>query len=319
MFVFSNVAHAQPKLAFPLSCDLGQDCFVVNYVDADPSDKAADFTCGPRTYNDHQGTDIGLIDRVAMEKGVDVLAAADGTVLRVRDEIEDKEPTAAEMAAMLAENKGCGNGVLVDHGAGWQTIYCHLKQGSVVVKPSQTVKAGDKIAQAGQSGAAEFPHLHLGVFFESHTVDPFTGINKQDGCGGFPHPLWNKEIAYSPVFLYAAGFKDHAPDFEAIKIDAASPGTLSPNAEALVFWGGLYGAAEGDQIHIEVTDPVGALFASRDITQDGTRARQFYYVGRKRSEDSFIPGEYVGTLTWTRVDQTGNPLVRSLRKAIDVR
>ncbi len=313
LLLWASSVHAQPQLQFPLSCALGQDCFFVNYVDVDASDKAVDFTCGPRTYDDHQGTDIGLKDRVSMEKGVDVMAAAPGTVLRVRDEIEDKQPSADEMASMLAANKGCGNGILVDNGDGWQTIYCHLKQGSTAVKTGQTIKAGDKIAQAGQSGAAEFPHLHLGVFFEGHTIDPFSGFHSTPSCKNSRKPLWAKDIPYSPVSLYAAGFTSNAPDFEALKINSSTPDTLPTAAPALVFWTGLYGVIQGDEIKIEIRDPAGEIFASRESMQDKTRARQFYYIGRRTPKEGLSSGTYTGKLSWKRGEEE-----RTIEKRITI-
>ena len=71
--------YAQPQLLFPVDCVEGKDCWVVNYVDVEPmADLVKDFNCGPRSYDNHKGTDIAIRDWVAMEKGVDVFAAADG-------------------------------------------------------------------------------------------------------------------------------------------------------------------------------------------------------------------------------------------------
>jgi murein DD-endopeptidase MepM/ murein hydrolase activator NlpD len=39
-------------------------------------------------------------------------------------------------------------------------MYAHLKKGSVMVKAGDTVKAGQKIAEVGNSGNAPFSHLH---------------------------------------------------------------------------------------------------------------------------------------------------------------
>ena len=72
-------------LVWPVACELGQTCFVQNFVDHDSSDAAKDFRCGSRTYNNHDGTDIRLIDTQAEKNGASVLAAAAGRVLRTRD------------------------------------------------------------------------------------------------------------------------------------------------------------------------------------------------------------------------------------------
>lgn len=65
-------------LGGPLACTHGEDCWVVHYTDQDTSAGVKDFTCGVLTYDGHTGTDIAPLDRAAMNKGVDVLAALDG-------------------------------------------------------------------------------------------------------------------------------------------------------------------------------------------------------------------------------------------------
>ncbi|MCB9990212.1 MAG: M23 family metallopeptidase [Rhodospirillales bacterium] len=323
LFMASLPAHAQdPVFTQPVDCRLGTDCWIVNYVDTDPSENnARDFTCGPLTYDAHHGTDFGIADQVTMEIGTDILAAADGTILRVRDEIEDKMPTEDERKKMLEENRGCGNGVFIDHGNGWQTIYCHMKQGSVVVKPGQKVKAGTPLGEIGQSGIAEFPHLHFGVFFENSTIDPFTGLDDSKGCGNTGTSMWQDDeaITYSPVSIYASGFKDGAPDFDAIKIDSASKDIIASSANALTFWVAMYGVAKDDQIAIEIRKPDGTIFARQNITQPKDRARQFYFIGRKINEDGLAPGTYTGHIRLTRKQSGTEDLVREQSRTVRIR
>ena len=45
-----------------------------------------------------------------------------------------------------------GNGVLIEHGGGWQTQYSHLRSGSVSVKPGERVEAGTPLGLIGLSG-----------------------------------------------------------------------------------------------------------------------------------------------------------------------
>lgn len=268
----------------------------MNYVNVAPPGKVpADFSCGAQTYPDHEGTDFGLRDLAAMQEGVSVLASAAGRVLRVRDGSEDIAPSPEDIAALKRDKKGCGNGVLIDHGGGWQTIYCHMKKDSIVVKPDQKVRTGAVLGQVGHSGIAEFPHLHFGVFHNGVTVDPFTGAKAGDGCGISGQSLWRPELlmSYVPYSLYAAGFAGTAPDFEAIKQNASSPATLAAGEiEALAFWVAIFGAAEGDKIHLMITDAEGKTVAERSLVQDKTRARQFYFIGKKAGEEKFSPGVY---------------------------
>ena len=75
--------------------------------------------------------------------------------------------------APFRRGQDCGNGVLVDHGDGWETQYCHMKQGSVRVTSGDAVGAGAVLGQIGQSGMAAFPHLHLSVRHNADKIDPF--------------------------------------------------------------------------------------------------------------------------------------------------
>ncbi len=320
---FNRPVRAEtPSFSLPVNCTLGESCWIVNYVDAEPAEgKARDFTCGPRTYDAHHGTDFGIADRVAMEIGTEILAAANGTVLRLRNNVPDYIPTDEERQKMLAENRGCGNGVYIDHGDGWQTIYCHMKEGSITVKQGEKVKQGAALGLIGNSGASEFPHLHFGVFFENSPVDPFTGITKSALCGSTPAPLWHDHLSldYQPLSLYAAGFKGAAPNFEALKIDSKSPETLPVASPALAFWASIFGVAAGDKITLTITGPDGKKFASRETIQDKTRARQFYFIGRRSDEDGLAPGFYNGHVRLVRQTQDGTEIIREQTRAVNVR
>jgi murein DD-endopeptidase MepM/ murein hydrolase activator NlpD len=63
-----------------------------------------------------------------------------------------------------------GNAVLINHGQGLITVYCHLNK--IVVKPKQRVKRGQVIAYVGQTGRATGPHLHWGVRLNDTPVNP---------------------------------------------------------------------------------------------------------------------------------------------------
>src|SRR6185295_3884246 len=98
--------------------------------------------------------------------------------------------------------------------------------GSIAVTPRQKVDVGDVIGKLGQSGAAEFPHLHFGVLHNGRKIDPFTGAEiGTKGCGtDSAEPLWQagSDITYSPFSLYAAGFAPGAADYEEIKKNAGT-------------------------------------------------------------------------------------------------
>ena len=129
-----------PELGLPLACQLGQDCFIQQYVDTQEGPGAQDYTCGPLSYDGHKGTDIRVRDLPAMEAGVPVLAAAAGVVKGIRD--GEPDIRVSERGLDQVKGKEAGNGVVIDHGNGWETQYSHLKQRSVRVKLGDRVEAG---------------------------------------------------------------------------------------------------------------------------------------------------------------------------------
>jgi murein DD-endopeptidase len=63
-----------------------------------------------------------------------------------------------------------GRVVLVDHGNGVSTLYCH--NDAVLVSPGEPVTAGQVIARSGNSGLSTGPHLHYQLDFPQGPVDP---------------------------------------------------------------------------------------------------------------------------------------------------
>ena len=62
-----------------------------------------------------------------------------------------------------------GNTVIVDHGLGIYTFYCHFSE--IDAKVGDTVKAGTVLGKVGATGRVTGPHLHWGLTVERARVN----------------------------------------------------------------------------------------------------------------------------------------------------
>ena len=100
----------------------------------------------------HNGLDLDA------EAGQNVLAAAAGTVID------------------CGYVDAYGYYVTLEHADGVQTMYAHLR--SFYVESGDAVTQGQVIAAAGATGWVTGPQLHLSVFIDGETVDPFTALTE---------------------------------------------------------------------------------------------------------------------------------------------
>lgn len=282
-------------LSLPVACALGESCYIQHYVDRDPGPGDKDFACGPATYDGHDGTDFALPTRAAMRAGVEVRAAAAGRVRAVRD----GEADGAFAAGAPVKGKECGNGVVIDHDDGWQTQYCHLREGSIIVHPGERVAAGAELGLIGMSGLAEFPHLHLTLREGGTPVDPFHP-GALGGCDSAPaDTLWRDPPAYLGGGVLQIGLADAAPDYAGVKQGIAPAPALSTTIPALILWAYGYDSAAGDRLLLSITGPGGFRFTH----EEGLAKHQalFYrYAGKKAPAGGFAPGRYEARVTFTR-------------------
>ncbi len=84
-----------------------------------------------------------------------VLAAADGTVVKVVDGIPDNDIGESNL------RERWGNLVLLAHAPGLYSLVAHLAPGSLRVQEGQFVRRGDVVGLCGSSGRSPVPHLHF--------------------------------------------------------------------------------------------------------------------------------------------------------------
>jgi hypothetical protein len=303
----SRAAGEGPKLRFPLACQIGQSCEVQNYVDRQAGPGWQDYHCGHRTYDGHTGVDIRVLDLPMQRKGVNVLAAAPGRVLRLRDGVPDV--LLKDMNQPHDSRIGCGNAVVLDHGDGWTSVYCHMAKGSVRVKVGQAVAAGEPLGQVGVSGDTQFPHLHIEVRHDGQVVDPFAPAPLQPGVCAAKDAMWDaaaaRALAYKRGAILNAGLASGPVSEDSIEEGGIAPATSE--AEVITAYARPIALETGDVIGLVFTMPGRAPTEAKLPPLKNNSAQQFMALSRKRPEGGWPHGRYVAAFT---VWRAGKPALQ---------
>ncbi len=294
-FFLGGAAFAQeaPSLTLPIDCTLGQTCFIQQFVDRDPGPGAQDFTCGPLSYDTHSGTDFRLADFEDLAQGVTVLAALNGRIEGTRNNVPDTGRDG------MPDGQDCGNGLRISHDDGWETQYCHLQQGSIVLAPGTQVQAGDPLGLVGYSGNSEFPHLHFTLRHNGETVDPFAPGTRS--CGSTSEQAWEDPIDYQPGGLLTVGFAPYVPEFDEIREGTAHHPMIAARSAPVVLWAFLFGGQQGDQIQFVIEGPDGAIVHDHTAILERLQAELFRASGRRAPQSGgWPPGLYQGSVTYSR-------------------
>lgn len=273
-----EAASVFPVFDWPLESPLHNGILVGSYFDDDASSNYRDYSGGQHTYDGHNGTDMDVHDLRAMDRGMPVLAAADGVV-------ETAEYSQFDRNTQW-RNNAVPNDVLIRHADGGYSWYVHLRKNSITVGVGESVRRGQVIAMVGSSGISSLPHLHFepGQFSGGRWSprDPFQGQSQPQ------ESLWRSQepyVAGTPmrisdigVFTRAAagGNISNVPD-SSLKERLSQPAVFGTDEPSIGVWVLVQGKAR-ESYTIEVRRPDGSLFNSRTSTLSDYALQDWNYV-----------------------------------------
>lgn len=104
-------------------------------------------------------------NRPSRHRGMDIRSPAGRTVRAVN----------SGRIVMARDLYFAGQTVIIDHGIGLFSIYCHLSKLSA--QEGTVVKRGDEIGKVGSTGRVTGPHLHWGMRLSDAYVNPLSFLN----------------------------------------------------------------------------------------------------------------------------------------------
>ncbi|MCH2546290.1 MAG: M23 family metallopeptidase [Alphaproteobacteria bacterium] len=318
--LWSMPAWAGMDLHLPVECKLGENCFIQNYVDHDAAAGSFhDYNCGSMTYDDHNGTDFRVKNFDALDSHIRVLATNNGRVKMVtyQPEIQKGDIPLLQLLKFSTRSE-CGASIRIDHGAGWQSIYCHLDPKAMAVKPADDVVTGQVIGRMGASGKSIFPHLHYELRHHNRPVDPFVGHNKSYNCQ--PHERYNlwsekalEQLPYIATDIIFGGFTAKEPDVEKIRQRYEPPKFLEATNAAIYFWVELMGIRTHDVVLLTMTAPDGKMMVEKKLTYNRHFSLAFETLtAQRQAQYSHWPaGVYTVNVTLLRYENVWKQTVLS--------
>lgn len=132
----------------------------------------------PGGSSNHKGVDFASKTPGKDATGLAIVAVADGKVHLA--------------GASGTSTEGFGQRIVLEHkidGKTVSTLYGHMADAQKYIKPGQTVKQGQQIAEVGQNGSSTAPHLHFevwpGKYQQTEPIDPEPWL-KEHGATDLP-------------------------------------------------------------------------------------------------------------------------------------
>ncbi|MEZ6060089.1 MAG: right-handed parallel beta-helix repeat-containing protein [Planctomycetaceae bacterium] len=263
-FTTNPVPDLPQPFVFPLAGTSGVDWAIGNYLDLDPrAGTGADFRGGPFHYDGHPGVDISPANFAGIDRGIAVLAAADGVVTAVQDGNPDRESGFSPVNLP-------SNFITIDHGNGWQSRYFHVSRDSITVQPGDVVSRGQTIALMGSSGAsaglAGGPHLHFDVSHFGRLIETFLAP-VQYYVASLPYQA---DAPPSILDIAVSNYNAFASPDPAERMSAVSEFSLLENDTAALTYN-LSHLRDGDTVSVRWIAPDGSIAQTNGYTQSGIR------------------------------------------------
>ena len=263
------------KFALPLAGTQNVDWVLGGYVDVnpksffdDPLDYFEDYQGNTVSTRDfHNGLDFDLVNFAAQDSDVQVLAAAAGTVVEVRDSQFDRE------TGLTFGDPG--NYVFIDHGNGWVSQYYHLREDSATVAVNDVVSAGDVLGLVGSSGNSGGPHVHFEIQYNQTPVDPFAAPSDyflSPPTYVFDSSLPNNLIdlvvtndIYDGVSTYGSPPLFGGPPLEQVREQVSGVEVFpATNSEPIIVYAEFTSVEAGDTWEAQLFDPFNTLYFDYD-------------------------------------------------------
>lgn len=246
-----------------------------------------------------------------------VLAPAPGTVRAVIDGIPDNP------IGRTNPNENWGNCVILEHAPNYYSCLAHLRPGSIVVKPGESVGRGDPLGQCGNSGRSPQPHLHFQVqmsplvgapaiaFELANLLVARAGREEFRARGG----LREGETAQNaePCADYGRYFPYLLGTGWAFRVDAGSQTHLEMWEAGVDFYGNTYLASYPRMTRVYFLLQDGVLTIKR---VEGCRDTGLFLFGTLLAEVPFI--EDPDGVTWTSVEAADYVLRPGVGRLLDV-
>ncbi|HEU5219908.1 MAG TPA: M23 family metallopeptidase [Gemmatimonadales bacterium] len=235
------------------------DVFYGAYLD----EGGRDYSCGPKLYGGHRGTDILLRNFRVQDSGVTVVAAAAGTVAATHD---------GEFDRNTSREDRMWNFVSVLHPDGRTSYYGHLRAGSLKVAVGQRVTPGSPLGLVGSSGNSNWPHLHFEVRIRDSVLDPWEG-----SC----HPassLWRNQLDYQNRFqVLDTGILDKSVDgLQELLERPPDDAPITGRTGIVTVWAEFYNIHAA--LRVEYRGPDGSLIDSQNTPLVSTFSTIFVSV-----------------------------------------